>query len=210
MQIAYIARAAPGVDAGGCDLCTASGFTAFMELTEADGVGQQSASAGGRWVELQRHRPGTERRKRVGRGVNHALLSVAQQDQGRRRCAADRDEERPRARPWGSVPGHGKRDGSSRHGGWKLLSDRLCRRFERGSGKPGRKQLRAVHDYRGGESLIRALSTDHDYHGIFVLNDPQSSSRGKREGLQLMDVAPTVLEKLQVEVPKDMRGKIID
>ena len=51
---------------------------------------------------------------------------------------------------------------------------------------------------------------NHDYNGIFIMYDPQSPSGGRRDGLQLMDVAPTVLEKLGVEVPADMQGKIIE
>lgn len=48
---------------------------------------------------------------------------------------------------------------------------------------------------------------NHDYHGIFILDD--RSGRGGMEvtGLQLMDVAPTVLSLLGVDVPADMQGK---
>jgi len=67
--------------------------------------------------------------------------------------------------------------------------------------------LNSIYTY---ENDIGPDDANHDYHGIFVLNDPQSRSRGRREGLQLMDVAPTVLEKFGVQVPQDMRGKIID
>lgn len=67
--------------------------------------------------------------------------------------------------------------------------------------------LDSIYTY---ENDIGPDDANHDYHGIFVMNDPQNSSRGQREGLQLMDVAPTILQKLQVDVPKDMRGKIID
>ena len=51
---------------------------------------------------------------------------------------------------------------------------------------------------------------NHDYHGIFVMDD--RSGRGGRElsGLQLMDVAPTVLDLLGVEVPPDMQGRAIE
>jgi len=51
---------------------------------------------------------------------------------------------------------------------------------------------------------------NHDYYGIFIMYDPQSRPSGKREGLQLMDVAPTVLANLGVEVPVDMQGKVIE
>ena len=50
---------------------------------------------------------------------------------------------------------------------------------------------------------------NHDYHGIFIMDD--RSGRGGQEliGLQLMDVAPTVLDLLGVAVPADMQGRVI-
>ena len=59
------------------------------------------------------------------------------------------------------------------------------------------------------ENDIGPDDANHDYHGIFIMYDPQSRSRGKRTGLHLMDVAPTVLDKFGVEAPKDMQGKVI-
>jgi predicted AlkP superfamily phosphohydrolase/phosphomutase len=50
---------------------------------------------------------------------------------------------------------------------------------------------------------------NHDYHGIFILDD--HSGRGGKEvtNLQLMDVAPTVLSLLGVDVPDDMQGRAL-
>jgi predicted AlkP superfamily phosphohydrolase/phosphomutase len=48
---------------------------------------------------------------------------------------------------------------------------------------------------------------NHDWHGIFIMRDGQSSIRV--EGLDLKDVAPTILSLFDIEVPPDMEGKVI-
>lgn len=49
----------------------------------------------------------------------------------------------------------------------------------------------------------------HDYQGIFVMSRP-GQQRGQRlEGLDLRDVAPTVLDALGVPVPGEMEGKVV-
>ena len=51
---------------------------------------------------------------------------------------------------------------------------------------------------------------NHDQHGVFVLWDPRQKHGGRSvEGLQLMDVAPTILDLLRVPVPPDMQGKVV-
>lgn len=51
---------------------------------------------------------------------------------------------------------------------------------------------------------------NHDQHGVFVLWDPRQNHGGRSvEGLQLMDVAPTILDLMGVPVPPDMQGKIV-
>jgi len=51
---------------------------------------------------------------------------------------------------------------------------------------------------------------NHDQNGIFILWDPRRSHGGRYvEGLQLMDVAPTVLDLMDVPVPPDMQGKVV-
>ena len=51
---------------------------------------------------------------------------------------------------------------------------------------------------------------NHDQNGIFILWDPRHDHRGRHvEGLQLMDVAPTVLDLMKVPIPSDMQGKIV-
>jgi len=51
---------------------------------------------------------------------------------------------------------------------------------------------------------------NHAQNGVFVLWDPRQNYGGRYvEGLQLMDVAPTVLDLMKVQVPPDMQGKIV-
>jgi predicted AlkP superfamily phosphohydrolase/phosphomutase len=50
---------------------------------------------------------------------------------------------------------------------------------------------------------------NHDYNGIFLMDDRSGRGGVEMTGLQLMDIAPTVLEMLGVDVPADMRGRAI-
>lgn len=49
----------------------------------------------------------------------------------------------------------------------------------------------------------------HDFHGIYVSNVPGREETGLREGLQVMDVGPTVLEVMGLPVPAEMEGSPI-
>ncbi len=49
----------------------------------------------------------------------------------------------------------------------------------------------------------------HDYDGIFVMHDPLSRAIGPRDRLHLMDVAPTVLSRVELPVPAHMEGTVI-
>ena len=52
---------------------------------------------------------------------------------------------------------------------------------------------------------------NHAQHGIFVLYDPRDPGGGRKvEGLQIYDVAPTVLDLLDHPVPGDVRGRVIE
>jgi predicted AlkP superfamily phosphohydrolase/phosphomutase len=60
------------------------------------------------------------------------------------------------------------------------------------------------------ENDIGPDDANHDQDGIFVLWDPRRNHSGRRvEGLQLMDVTPTVLELIGVSAPSDAQGKVI-
>ncbi len=51
---------------------------------------------------------------------------------------------------------------------------------------------------------------NHDQYGVFILWDPRHDYGGQRvEGLELMDVAPTVLDLMGVPVPADMQGRTV-
>lgn len=51
---------------------------------------------------------------------------------------------------------------------------------------------------------------NHDQHGVFILWDPRCDYGGQYvDGLNLLDVAPTVLRLMQLPVPSQMHGKPI-
>lgn len=49
---------------------------------------------------------------------------------------------------------------------------------------------------------------NHAQHGLFILSG-QGVTPGRREGVEIYDVAPTVLARMGLEVPADMIGKAI-
>ncbi|MAS36200.1 MAG: phosphodiesterase [Anaerolineaceae bacterium] len=50
---------------------------------------------------------------------------------------------------------------------------------------------------------------NHAQDGMFVLYDPGKSGTGEVAGHQLMDIAPTILQRMGVRVPASMQGKVI-
>lgn len=61
------------------------------------------------------------------------------------------------------------------------------------------------------ENDIGPDDANHAQDGVFVLWDPQHNHGGRYvENLQLMDVAPSVLDIMNVQAPPDMQGHIID
>jgi len=50
---------------------------------------------------------------------------------------------------------------------------------------------------------------NHDTHGLFILYEPGKRGLGQIQGHQLMDIAPTLLDRMGVAVPSMMQGKII-
>jgi len=59
------------------------------------------------------------------------------------------------------------------------------------------------------ENDIGPDDANHAQQGIFIMHDPRRSGRGKVEDLQLMDVAPTVLDAFDLPIPSDMQGQRI-
>lgn len=50
----------------------------------------------------------------------------------------------------------------------------------------------------------------HAMDGVFILYDPRQRYGDEVTGLSLLDVAPTVLQLMDVTIPDDMEGKLID
>ncbi|RLE03058.1 MAG: nucleotide pyrophosphatase, partial [Candidatus Aminicenantes bacterium] len=48
----------------------------------------------------------------------------------------------------------------------------------------------------------------HDFEGIFILYDPQEKA-GRSVKASIQDIAPTVLDKLGLPIPADLKGKVI-
>jgi predicted AlkP superfamily phosphohydrolase/phosphomutase len=60
------------------------------------------------------------------------------------------------------------------------------------------------------ENDIGPDDANHAQDGVFVLWDPRKDHGGRYvDGLQLMDVAPTVLDVMDVPVPSHMQGRVI-
>jgi predicted AlkP superfamily phosphohydrolase/phosphomutase len=51
---------------------------------------------------------------------------------------------------------------------------------------------------------------NHAQDGMFIIHNPQHQGKGQVEPYQLMDIAPTVLSLMNIEIPSQMQGKIID
>lgn len=50
---------------------------------------------------------------------------------------------------------------------------------------------------------------NHDYHGIFIMDDRRGGGGRELEPLHLMDVAPTILGLFGLPIPEDMQGRPI-
>jgi predicted AlkP superfamily phosphohydrolase/phosphomutase len=50
---------------------------------------------------------------------------------------------------------------------------------------------------------------NHDYYGVFIMDDRTGRGGQQLHRLHLMDVAPTVLDLFGQPVPEDMQGRII-
>jgi predicted AlkP superfamily phosphohydrolase/phosphomutase len=51
---------------------------------------------------------------------------------------------------------------------------------------------------------------NHAVNGMFILHDPHHKGAGQVSGHQLMDIAPTLLDRLNIAVPAVMQGRIIN
>jgi predicted AlkP superfamily phosphohydrolase/phosphomutase len=48
----------------------------------------------------------------------------------------------------------------------------------------------------------------HAEQGIFIMND--SKQHGDIGEIDILDVAPTILSRLGIKIPKDFKGKVIE
>ncbi|MDX2078330.1 MAG: alkaline phosphatase family protein [bacterium] len=51
---------------------------------------------------------------------------------------------------------------------------------------------------------------NHDTQGMFILHDPKGRGRGCITGENLLNIAPTVLDRMGVKIPAEMQGRIIE
>jgi len=50
----------------------------------------------------------------------------------------------------------------------------------------------------------------HSHHGIFILYNPKAKKGRRIDDINLLDVAPTVLKTMEIPVPSDMEGRVIE
>ena len=50
---------------------------------------------------------------------------------------------------------------------------------------------------------------NHAVQGMFILNEPGKKGAGRVDGHQLMDIAPTLLDRFGLAIPSEMQGKVI-
>ncbi|MFI5366393.1 MAG: alkaline phosphatase family protein [Candidatus Binatia bacterium] len=75
----------------------------------------------------------------------------------------------------------------------------------RSVGSVGMRSMYSVENDTGPDDA------NHDWNGIFIMRDGGRDDGGVHlEGLQLMDVAPTILRHAGVPIPADMLGTVID
>ncbi|MGR3177884.1 MAG: alkaline phosphatase family protein [Candidatus Anammoxibacter sp.] len=72
----------------------------------------------------------------------------------------------------------------------------------RSIGSVGHKSIWARENDLGSDD------SNHAQYGIFLMNDGIEKGE-KRDGLHLMDVAPTILDRMGIDVPLSMEGKVI-
>ncbi|GAB5490657.1 MAG: alkaline phosphatase family protein [Phototrophicaceae bacterium] len=51
---------------------------------------------------------------------------------------------------------------------------------------------------------------NHAQEGMFIIHNPQKSGKGQVNPYQLMDIAPTVLSLMDIDIPSQMQGRVIE
>jgi predicted AlkP superfamily phosphohydrolase/phosphomutase len=75
--------------------------------------------------------------------------------------------------------------------------------YWRSTGNIGHDSIHSFETEVGPDDAV------HAEHGIFVLWDPKQKRGRRLDGLSIYDVAPTVLNVMGIDVPKDMEGRIM-
>lgn len=67
-----------------------------------------------------------------------------------------------------------------------------------------------------GHGAVHTFSNDtgpddanHDHHGVFLARDAALAGAGELDGLSLYDVLPTILDRLGLEAPEGLAGKVL-
>lgn len=69
-----------------------------------------------------------------------------------------------------------------------------------------------VNDGLGGGEVMTEpdrWAAENTPHGIFVSNGPDIESGGELDGVRILDIAPTILAGLGLDVPSDMDGRVL-
>jgi predicted AlkP superfamily phosphohydrolase/phosphomutase len=74
----------------------------------------------------------------------------------------------------------------------------------RSAGTVGRNSIYAFENDTGPDDA------NHGQHGIFIARSPFGKKGQKLSNLEIQDVAPTILRILDVPIPDDMEGKVIE
>jgi predicted AlkP superfamily phosphohydrolase/phosphomutase len=65
---------------------------------------------------------------------------------------------------------------------------------------------RAVHTFTNDTGPDDA---NHDHHGVFLARDERLRGRGRMEGLTLYDILPTIIDRLDLERPEGLTGRVL-
>lgn len=49
----------------------------------------------------------------------------------------------------------------------------------------------------------------HDWYGVCIKYDPKNLGKGRQDGLDILDITPSILNDFQLKIPADLRGKSI-
>ena len=75
--------------------------------------------------------------------------------------------------------------------------------FWRSTGSIGHGSIYSYETEVGPDDAV------HSQYGMFILYNPRKNLKGMREGVELLDGAPTILDSFGLKVPEDMLGNVI-